>query len=57
MTPRYLLLRAIDYIDKPDQRGKIQNETELFINRQFRRAMLDRLTETQVQALIAKQNH
>lgn len=57
MTIRYILFRAMDYIDKPDQRGKIQRETELFINRQFRGAMLDGLTEAQVQALIARQNH
>ncbi len=57
MTIRYILFRAMDYIDIPDQRGKIQHETELFINRQFRGAMLDGLTEAEVQAFVARQNH
>jgi hypothetical protein len=43
----------MDYIDKPDQRGNIRDETERFINRQFRGAMLDELPESDVQALIA----
>lgn len=53
MTITYILFRAMDYIDKPDQRGTIREETERFINRQFRGAMLDKLSESDVQALIA----
>jgi len=36
MTIRYILFRAMDYIEKPEQRERIQVETERFINRQFR---------------------
>ena len=36
MTIRYILFRAMDYIEKPAQRAMIQHETERFINRQFR---------------------
>ncbi|MDI9243877.1 TetR family transcriptional regulator [Marinobacter sp. CHS3-4] len=53
MTIRYILFRAMDYIDKPDQRVTIREETERFINRQFRGAMLDALSGTDVQALLA----
>ncbi len=54
MTIRYILFRAMDYIDRPDQREQIQLETERFINRQFRGAMFDGLTEREVQSLIAR---
>ena len=54
MTIRYILFRAMDYIEKPAQRAMIQHETERFINRQFRGAMLDGLAESEVQALLEK---
>lgn len=54
MTIRYILFRALDYIEKPAQRAMIQHETERFINRQFRGAMLDGLAESEVQALLEK---
>jgi len=41
MTIRYILFRAMDYIEKPEQRERIQVETERFINRQFRGALLE----------------
>ncbi|OZC36196.1 TetR family transcriptional regulator [Marinobacter vinifirmus] len=41
MTIRYILFRAMDYIEKPEQRERIQLETERFINRQFRGALLE----------------
>ena len=41
MTIRYILFRAMDYIEKPEQREQIQVETERFINRQFRGALLE----------------
>ena len=41
MTIRYILFRAMDYIEKPGQRERIQVETERFINRQFRGALLE----------------
>lgn len=53
MTIRYILFRAMDYIEKPEQREAIQRETERFINRQFRGAMLDHLPQSQVEALAA----
>lgn len=53
MTIRYILFRGMDYIDKPGQRGNIREETERFINRQFRGAMLDGLPELEAQALLA----
>ncbi|WP_165857148.1 TetR family transcriptional regulator [Marinobacter sp. JSM 1782161] len=43
MTIRYILFRAMDYIEKPDQRERIQLETERFINRQFRGALVERV--------------
>ncbi|ERP86797.1 TetR family transcriptional regulator [Marinobacter sp. ES-1] len=51
MTIRYILFRAMDYIEKPEQREKIQQETERFINRQFRGAMIEGLNEEEVLAL------
>ncbi|MBO6849112.1 MAG: TetR family transcriptional regulator [Marinobacter sp.] len=51
MTIRYILIRAMDYIEKPEQRESIQLETERFINRQFRGAMLDNLSQTEVESL------
>jgi len=53
MTIRYILFRAMDYIDAPEQRERIQRETEEFINRQFRGAMVEHLTPEQITALIA----
>src|SRR5690554_7647637 len=41
MTIRCLLFRAMDYIEKPGQQERIQVETERFINRQFRGALLE----------------
>ncbi|KAA1172815.1 TetR family transcriptional regulator [Marinobacter salinexigens] len=46
MTIRYILFRAMDYIEKPDQREQIQRETERFINRQFRGAMVEHMNES-----------
>ncbi|MCR8914349.1 TetR family transcriptional regulator [Marinobacter panjinensis] len=54
MTIRYILFRAMDYIEKPAQRKTIQQETERFINRQFRGAMLDHLSQTDVEGLAQK---
>lgn len=54
MTIRYILFRAMDYIEKPAQREAIQQETERFINRQFRGAMLDHLPQTEVERLAQK---
>lgn len=51
MTIRYILFRAMDYIDKPAQRDTIQTETEHFINRQFRGAMLNRLSQAELERL------
>src|SRR5690554_75950 len=51
MTIRYILFRAMDYIEKPEQRENIQQETERFINRQFRGAMIEGLNEEEVLAL------
>ncbi|MBW4934919.1 TetR family transcriptional regulator [Marinobacter sp. F4206] len=53
MTIRYILFRAMDYIDQPAQRERIQLETERFINRQFRGAMVDRLSDAQLAQLAA----
>ena len=55
MTIRYILFRAMDYIEKPAQRETIQTETEHFINRQFRGAMLDHLSQTEVERLALRQ--
>ncbi|KPP97522.1 TetR family transcriptional regulator [Marinobacter sp. HL-58] len=52
MTIRYILFRAMDYIEKPGQREAIQQETERFINRQFRGAMLDGVSEQALAALL-----
>lgn len=54
MTIRYILIRAMDYIEKPEQRESIQLETERFINRQFRGAMVDNLSQTEVESLAQK---
>lgn len=53
MTIRYILFRAMDYIEKPAQREAIQQETERFINRQFRGALLDHLSNDELDALTA----
>ncbi|WP_297792617.1 TetR family transcriptional regulator [uncultured Marinobacter sp.] len=54
MTIRYILFRAMDYIEKPEQRETIQRETERFINRQFRGAMLDNLSQGDIDILIKR---
>ncbi|BEH16444.1 MULTISPECIES: TetR family transcriptional regulator [Marinobacter] len=51
MTIRYILFRAMDYIEKPEQREKIQQETERFINRQFRGALIEELDVVDVLTL------
>lgn len=51
MTIRYILFRAMDFIEKPEQRERIQRETERFINRQFRGALIESLDAGQVLAL------
>ncbi|MCC4271211.1 TetR family transcriptional regulator [Marinobacter nauticus] len=51
MTIRYILFRALDYIEKPGQRERIQVETERFINRQFRGALIEELDSGQILAL------
>ena len=51
MTIRYILFRAMDYIEKPEQRQRIQVETERFINRQFRGALIEELDSGQILAL------
>ncbi|HCP20885.1 MAG TPA: TetR family transcriptional regulator [Marinobacter hydrocarbonoclasticus] len=51
MTIRYILFRAMDYIEKPGQRERIQVETERFINRQFRGALIEELDSGQILAL------
>lgn len=53
MTIRYILFRAMDYVDAPDQRERIQRETEDFINRQFLGAVVEHLTPEQVAARVA----
>lgn len=53
MTIRYLLFRAMDYIEKPHQRETIQQETERFINRQFRGAILDQMSQDEFLTLMA----
>jgi AcrR family transcriptional regulator len=55
MTIRYILFRAMDYIDQPGERERIQQETERFINRQFRGALVEQLTVEQLQALARPQ--
>ncbi|MEA1080341.1 TetR family transcriptional regulator [Marinobacter qingdaonensis] len=55
MTIRYILFRAMDYIDQPGERERIQKETERFINRQFRGALVEQLTVEQLQALARPQ--
>lgn len=57
MTIRYLLFRAMDYIEKPEQRLAIQQESERFINRQFRGALLDQLDNAELEALVASRQH
>ncbi|MDX1598715.1 MAG: TetR family transcriptional regulator [Marinobacter sp.] len=54
MTIRYILFRAMDYIEKPEQRETIQRETERFINRQFRGAMLDNLSQGDIDILVKR---
>ena len=51
MTIRYILFRAMDYIDQPAQRERIQLETERFINRQFRGAIIEHLTRAELDTL------
>ncbi|WP_431474363.1 TetR family transcriptional regulator [Marinobacter sp. KM021] len=51
MTIRYILFRAMDYIEKPEQRENIQQETERFINRQFRGALIEELDVVDVLTL------
>lgn len=51
MTIRYILFRAMDYLEKPDQRTRIQLETERFINRQFRGAMVEHLPQRQLESV------
>ncbi|MDY6797260.1 MAG: TetR family transcriptional regulator [Pseudomonadota bacterium] len=51
MTIHYILFRAMDYIENPQQREQIQLETERFINRQFRGALLEHLSQGEVQAM------
>lgn len=53
MTIRYILFRAMDYLEKPDQRDAIREETERFIIRQFRGAALDQLSNDEFNALTA----
>ena len=55
MTIRYILFRAMDYIDQPGERERIQKETERFINRQFRGALVEQLSVKQLQALARPQ--
>lgn len=55
MTIRYILFRAMDYIDQPGERERIQEETERFINRQFRGALVEQLTVEQLQVLARPQ--
>lgn len=57
MTIRYLLFRAMDYIEKPEQRLAIQQESERFINRQFRGALVDQLDAAELEALAASIEH
>ncbi|MDY6816682.1 MAG: TetR family transcriptional regulator [Pseudomonadota bacterium] len=54
MTIRYILFRAMDYLEKPDQRERIQQETERFINRQFRGALVDHLPQKELEILAGK---
>lgn len=51
MTIRYILFRAMDYIEKPWQREVIQRETERFINRQFRGAILEDLSQAELEGI------
>ena len=41
----------MDYIENPGQREQIQLETEHFINRQFRGALLEHLSQTEVETM------
>jgi len=56
MTIRYILFRAMDYIEKPEQRERIQVETERFINRQFRGALLEGVEVENLLALQAQKS-
>ncbi len=51
MTIRYILFRAMDYLEQPEQRARIQAETERFINRQFRGAMVEHLPQSELAAV------
>lgn len=51
MTIRYILFRAMDYLEKPDQRRRIQLETERFINRQFRGAMVEHVPQRELETV------
>ncbi|WP_148864685.1 TetR family transcriptional regulator [Marinobacter fonticola] len=54
MTIRYILFRAMDYIEKADQRERIQLETERFINRQFRGALVEHLSPEEIAERVSK---
>lgn len=54
MTIRYILFRAMDYIEKADQRERIQLETERFINRQFRGALVEKLSPEEIAERVSK---
>ncbi|MFN2360197.1 MAG: hypothetical protein ABR522_03840 [Marinobacter sp.] len=56
MTIRYILFRAMDYLEKPGQREIIQRETERFISWQFRGAMLDDMSEQELEALLGSRS-
>lgn len=56
MTIRYILFRAMDYIEKPGQREQIQRETERFINWQFRGALVESLSPEQIRTLVSRGN-
>ena len=52
-TIRYMLFRAMDYLDRPRQREAIRLETERFINRQFRGALVDNLAPEDIAKMTA----
>lgn len=54
MTIRYILFRAMDYLEKTDQRERIQLETERFINRQFRGALVEKLSPEEITKRISQ---
>jgi len=53
MTIRYILFRAVDYIDRENQRDTIQLETERYINRQFLGAMVEHLSPEEIAARLS----